>query len=832
MQANGTDSHPDPRAVLTPENGSLRGAIPGLYDRAAEQVLAFADEVAVIRGADPLVVAQRGAALLDQFGQDVIRRGGLLSTVPPARLALGLILDQAARSNKALDGAVWSGIAPRYLFDGRDMSLAMLRDLIGKAADGGAQFQPIKGFLETCLARLAGNRRRFDRSTGPNWTGIVVVLVSAFCLAVMGWVVHVERTYHGRLNAVFEREAAAIGLGGRDGGSDLAARLDQLKAVADGVSAEAARVPVHLAAGLFGFHAGQRAQTAYRAAVAQYLPGAIAQAIDGAVATDGGAVPLYDTLRAWAVLSGQADWSPAYLRGWLEDRGDPAEAGLARHAMALAPPFASLPAPDAELMAQALGFAAEAPEAERAFLELRRSDAVAALPDWVADQVVPGLSDVVFRRSGLPMDAPVPGLFTTAGWTYARDIGAGLAVQTARGVASRMFPTPPAAQNDAPDRVMARLQAETLARWQAYLADLRVKPFQDPDAAVRISGELALQDSPLVGLMRAVWDAAGGNDRQRDHEQQLLVAAEFGPMIQYVEQGRMADISALFAGLNVALGAVERDADTGLQRLMTVQDRAQSITALRQAPAVVVQIVEDVLAQTGASHADMLTNPLTRAWQTETLSTCRGAVEGRYPFVPDGADADPATVAQVLGPGGALDRFFRTRAADYLDTTASPWRWKPEARFAGLSPDSAVFFERAERVSAGLLGPNGAGTDLTLAALAERGQAVIMIGGQGGPVTTTTDVLRLNWPGPSPDKGADVSFTTPSGAAKLAGIGPWGLLRLLEPFRLRDRDNGKRFVIDLHADAARLFVEVTFDTAQNPLAIRALLKGLQCPPVL
>ncbi|NJO32458.1 MAG: hypothetical protein HC869_04330 [Rhodospirillales bacterium] len=100
-------------------------------------------------------------------------------------------------------------------------------------------------------------------------------------------------------------------------------------------------------------------------------------------------------------------------------------------------------------------------------------------------------------------------------------------------------------------------------------------------------------------------------------------------MIQYVEQGRMGDIASLFAALNVALGVMDRDEDTGLQRLMSVQDRANSIATLRQAPTVVVQIVEDVLAQTAEAHADMLTNPITRSWQAEVLPLCKAAVEGR-----------------------------------------------------------------------------------------------------------------------------------------------------------------------------------------------------------
>src|SRR5690606_39018493 len=344
---------------------------------------------------------------------------------------------------------------------------------------------------------------------------------------------------------------------------------------------------------------------------------------------------------------------------------------------ALAPPATPPAPPDAELLAQARGIAAEAPEPDRAYLELRRSASAAALPGWQPDNAVPGLSVILRRKSGLPMDLAMPGLYTQAGWDHARDFGAGLAVQAARDQAARLFPSAPKPQNDTPDVLMDRLQDDTLARWSDYLADLRVREFTTPDASVRISGELARRSSPLEALLRQVWLQAGGTDRRRSHAQQIGIAAVFGPMIQYVEAGRMQEIATLFAGLNVALAARDRDDERGQQRLMSVQDRAASVAALGVAPKVVVQLVEDTLAQTGAEHADLLSNGLTRIWQTEVLESCLAVTQGRFPFG-DGADAEPEQVQRLFAPGGMIDRFVKARAAQMLDMTDTPWRWKPE----------------------------------------------------------------------------------------------------------------------------------------------------------
>ena len=94
-------------------------------------------------------------------------------------------------------------------------------------------------------------------------------------------------------------------------------------------------------------------------------------------------------------------------------------------------------------------------------------------------------------------------------------------------------------------------------------------------------------------------------------------------MIQFVEQGHMAEIAQLFAGLNVALAALDADAEVGRRRLMDVQARAASIATLNQAPRLVVQIVEDVLAQTAASQEGLLKPRAALVWQRDLAGACR-----------------------------------------------------------------------------------------------------------------------------------------------------------------------------------------------------------------
>jgi type VI protein secretion system component VasK len=820
-----------PRTVMPPKRGARQSG-PEIYEQAAGPVLRMAEQLATIRGVGAQALVQRAVEALDRFSADLQRAGVLPSTVQPARYALGLLLDQKARANRAVDVALWGAGAHRLIFDGRDMAPATLRDFIRKASDAGADFDGVRVFMVRRLAELEGSRTRFQRNLGAGWTGITLVLITAFVLLVAGWAGFVEWRFHRDLTRLFDAEALSIGLDRDAVMPDLPQRLTKLGATADGVARTAEKAPIRLFAGLFGFDAAAHAAAVYDGAVQQHVPGALARAVDASLAVEGESLPLYDTLRAWEILAGRADWSPAYLSGWLGDRAGTLTdlQPLIPHVARLRPPAGALPQPDAELLEQARGFAALAPEAARAFLELQRSSGAAELAPWLPETAVPGLTVVLQRRSGASVDTPIAGLFTQAGWDYARTVGAGLAVQVARTEAARLFDTPPATANDAPDQVMDILQRETLARWKAFLADVQVRPFADPAEAVLVSGRLAAPDSPLSALLPEVWAQVGGLDRNRPHAMQLRIASDFAALIQYSEDGRMEEIAGLFAALNVALGAMDKDEPRGLQRLMSAKARGATLTALRTAPPMVVQIVEDVLAQTSAAQADPLSNPLTKAWQTEVLTFCKQTTESRYPFA-EGADASLAEVAKLLGPGGAIDRFYRTRAEQYIDTSSNPWRWKPDARFAGLDPKSAEFLQRTEAIAAGFATLES-GTGLTLAALAERGKAFVVIGGSGGPVETSLDPLTLVWPGANAEAGAEVRFTTSNGSATLAQPGTWGLFRILDGVRLRERDGGKRYLVDLRSGGARLFMEVQFQTEANPLSRWRLLKGLACPTSL
>ena len=774
------------------------------------------------------------AALLTRFENKMLEDGALTSTVPPARYALAVLIDDAARQVPGLEVGSWSAVSHRVLFDGRDMSWGTINGFAQTAREQGPEFLALAEFLESVVGRAQTGRRAGRQRTRSSWAKFAALSVLGFLIAIIGYAAVLEYRYQSRLFTAFQQEVASIQLDETTAGSALSEGLDQIHGAMDRALNAAAGAPLgrYVNLPVLGKEAHIRAR--YDNAVTELVPRAVATTLAEVLATEGDSLKLYDTLRTWAILEGQAEWSDVYIAGWAREQ--PAElqiAALAPHIIGMQLDAASqIPMPDPEILDQARIFASEVDEPTRTWLELLRSEGANKLQGWVADEAVPRLSDVVLRRSGARLNTPVPGIFTSAGWNYAEKFGVGLAVQRSRDVAPVLFGHPLDTQNEAPDLVMDRLQQETVAFWKNWLADLRVRPFEDAESSILISGRLALETSPLTELLQEVWAQSGGTDRTRRHENQLRVATAFGPTIQYVERGKMTDISALFAGLNVALGSMQADEERGVERLMTLRQRARSVSALQQAPDIVVQIVEDVLAQTAIAHSSMLTNPLTRRWQANVFPLCRGVVNGRYPFG-EGADANISEFTELLAPGGAIDVFLRSEAQRYLDVEASPWRWKPEARLTGLTPESAVFFQKTRAISDAYFdATQSLGKSMRLAALAERGQAFMTIGGKGAPVRASGAPETLEWPGPYPGEGIELSFKDNSADTRLKEVGPWGMFRLLDGMRLRTRNDGKRFLVDMRAPQGRLFVEMSFDQAANPVAGRNLLTDLTCPPTL
>ncbi|MFO1144268.1 MAG: ImcF-related family protein [Amaricoccus sp.] len=811
-----------PRTVVRPP-GSSRPARDDVLAGLAAPLLALSAEAARDPRPDAATFAAEARRRTEAFETAALKAGLPRDAVGEARDALLAVLEARVRANPALSSKAWARARRKALPGGPDPDAEALRRRRATADAAGPSRRELARFLRHCEEAVAAAPPAREPS-GLRW-GLIAPL--AVVLVLAGWAAFAEWRFSERLLATFPAPDPAAA----SDPAAAAAALDRMKAAAEDISLKSAGSPLGLAPHLGRFAPAAVARKRYVAAVDALLPPALAEALGVALANEGGSVALYDTLRTLAILEGKAPWQPGFVAGWVEDRADidPTLGAFAPHAAVLSGPPRGLAPQDAELLGQARSIVAEGDPAAFAFLELSRDDAARALRGW-SPALLPDLDAVLVRRSGDPLSQTIPGLYTAAGWTWAAGGGARAAIDRAASLRARVIgatPVPPVTD----DALLSVLQDRTIAAWSDELADLRVRPFTDQPSALLVSGTLGRADSPLEPLFRAVWHEAGGDDRSRGYAEQVKVTTSFGPMFQFVDQGGMTEIEQVFAGLNVALAALGSDSEISRRRLMDVQHRATSIATLNQAPRLVVQIIEDVLAQTTASREGGGQPQASLTWQRELSAACRSAVTGRFPFAADGPDADLAAVAAFLGPKGSLARFFASDLAPLVDTSTDPWSWKPEARLSGFGPDSAAFFGRAAAVGDALFPPAGQ-TTLTLAALAQRGDATVALGGVQVPIEASGAPTTLSWPGPSPDQGLAVAFTGGGAGAQQAWPGPWGLIRFLDALHLRARDDGRRFLIDVRLADTRAYLELAFTRPSNPAAASRLMTGLACPATL
>ncbi len=806
---------------------------PDLLKSLARPLFDFADKVGTAPEVDPRVALAELQRLVHQFQDEAYLKGVPDAEIGAAKYALLVLIDFKARRNRAVPDKTWTASARASVYEGRDMDRAGLVRAIEKGEQAGPQFEGVLVFLRDIQRRIDTilNTRPKKRRTGL-WIGLSVT--AALVLGACGWIGWQEVRFRADLIATLPDAETMIA---RAQGASIQSYANDLETLAEARVrvAEAAReAPFGLITLLDATNPATSADRAYSALADARLPQLTADVIGIVLATEGEALPLYDTLRANAILTGASDWQPYFLAGWLaaQEHQVSGVSALAPHVLALSGPGQGLRDQDPLLVDQARGFAAEAPEAARAHLELTRLEAVANLPRWRPSERLPRMATVFFRRSGVPLEDGVAGLFTPAGWDFAKTRGATEAVALTRAASVSLMKATARPDPATEAQVLDVLQADTLETWKAFLADIRVRPFTDQPSAVLISGALGARNSPLTALLNEVWLQAGGRDRTRSHANQLKIAATFGPMIQFAEQGGTDNVAHLFATLNVALSALDANADIGVTRLTSVQDRANSIATLQLAPRVVVQIIEDVLAQVTLSSEDQLSGRFNTLWRATIYAECQRVVAGNYPFT-DGPDTDFGAFTELFRPTGTIPAFYGQYLARLMDMSESPWRWKPEARLSGINPESAGFFEAAMAISEAYFGgteiPNA---DLTFTTLAQRGEAFISIGGQKSPVLAGGATISADWPGPLPQQGVEVVFQANEGAESLAHPGPWGLIHVIDGLRLRERDEGARFLLDVKFGENRVFLEMGLDRARNPVSRRHLLRGLVCPASL
>jgi type VI secretion system protein ImpL len=522
------------------------------------------------------------------------------------------------------------------------------------------------------------------------------------------------------------------------------------------------------------------------------------------------------------------------------------------------------------------------------------------LPDWTIRDAPRGRAaeGVLIRASGEDVFAPIPALYTYRGyWEGARglfDAAVDEALAEKWVLASREDAADPTAieRREAETRIRDLYATDYAAAWQTFLDDLRIAPFADAGQAAQILRVLSSLDSPLrnvlteaarqthldrppetaTGQAGGVLDtarAAGVANRATSAATRLERAAgaaggdsgptvaervseTFAPLRDFVgsaEQGSpLAELINRLAELREVVSAIEGrraslDDLVGNPVVASVQNTADAGPPfLRRMASEMAQTFETTVA--GGLRAS-----LNERWRAEVAPFCQQRLAGRYPFG-GGEDAALGDVAEVLGPGGLIDAFFRQNMAGMVDTQALEWRWKDLGLALGIPVETLRFFQTAAELREAFF-PGGA--QVPGFAFGVRPEAFdpevsamsLAVGGEERPFLRDDPApAQLAWPGPIPDQGAVVTMQVLGGGRDISGaplpateaeqaqIGPWGLFRLLDRSGFGRLGSGERVRVRLRAGGRSVTAILSMSSPENPLALRREMGAFRCPASL
>ena len=352
-------------------------------------------------------------------------------------------------------------------------------------------------------------------------------------------------------------------------------------------------------------------------------------------------------------------------------------------------------------------------------------------PSWrLADHAGPVAEGVLTRRSGQPLSAGIPGIYTSAGFY---DAFLPLLPQVADAVAADGWVLDQqAAAAPAGSDASLKLQREASAlyaqefalRWDQMIGDITIRPMRTVDDSLRTLNTLAAPTSPIRLLLVAAAqetklerppapeDAAPAGDGAaqpgkvppsklealfrpqtaadtpegiarrylNDHFQSLHQLVDVPPNSQADAQAPIDSAIRDLGGLYRSLSEMQ-----GLGGAGSLQKGDQAAVAIRQIEAGASSLPEPIrqwilgvsrtssdLSITGAKRQ------LTSVWSSGPGALCQRATEGRYPFSPGSAQDVPLSdFARLFGRNGAIDSFFAENLAPFVDMSEGSWKVRP-----------------------------------------------------------------------------------------------------------------------------------------------------------
>lgn len=573
----------------------------------------------------------------------------------------------------------------------------------------------------------------------------------------------------------------------------------------------------------------------------------------------------YDTLRAYLMLGDRSHFDRTTILTWVDRQI--AEAALSEseraawiaHARAWADPSAfqsNLPL-DAALVAETRARILAQPAAQRLFDSiLPKLREARPEPLSVADMAGPGAALVFYRKSAQPLSDGVPGAFTLAGarrYVVLRNA----ALAQARAESWVLGPAGAVQLRTLAEEVDRLYFARYIAAWDAIIDDVGLRPLSSSGDGVSMVEMLASRESPLrVFLLRAAAEttlatADVAPDRQTLTQAQSMVNRHFEALHRLVHDAS-PDTSGVAAPEATAASALDR-ASAQLKEVAVYLKAAalaraggmlpppdDALTRLAHNAAGLPAPLGDMLeglAQEGTSAARTAERTEIEArWDSDAGAFCHAAVDGRYPFAADAAiDVTLDDFTRLFAPGGMLDAFFQANLKAYVDTSTTPWTWRPGIAPPGMSATALRAFERAAQIRESFFSSQSKVVDVGFTLTPHSidfgvASMTFVLGGQtlsyagGAPPTAA-----FKWPLRAAQAEARIEYVLDAndGIDRIEASGPWSLFRLLDRGRLAAQ-TPDRFAVTYAFGPRETELALAASSVRNPFGATGW-RAFHCP---
>ena len=319
----------------------------------------------------------------------------------------------------------------------------------------------------------------------------------------------------------------------------------------------------------------------------------------------------------------------------------------------------------------------------------------------------------------------------------------------------------------------------------------------------------------------------------RLNEQVIKNAAGSSPMDAII-----GDLSALYGTMS-DLGSTSDSGAAAMDMVRQGSGGAEAIAKIQRQSARLPEPVRTLVRQLASGNQGLIMGgvkeQLSRTLNTDVGLLCKSSIQGRYPFVKESsAGVTLRDFGRFFAQGGAMDQFFQTHLAAFVDTTRNPWRViEQNNQSVGISASTLRQFQNAAKIREVFFQAGGQLPSIQfelkpvyLDSKASRfwlnleGQEVNY---RHGPPRA----MRFDWPGKSPGLVRFGFETLDSKQLSASEEGDWAWFRLLDAMQV-SAATAQTQIVSFEIDGLTAKYELRASSVLNPFSL-AELTAFECP---